>query len=239
MKTFKSLGEAWLFGLREIMNHGETISDNDVRIRDVSLNGLTPELSNCILNKNGNLVLRLKEMRGLHIKIENVSHDEIIKKYADKERVQYTMKRCSCDCGENGYGEFLRGKNNEKIIFIVNKLKQNRNSKSAIIISPNEWAGNFGKAPCITAIDFFIRDNKLLMHVLYRSQNIFTKQPGNLLGLNQIHEEIAKAISIDKGPMELYVCSAHIYECDFGKVNEILKQEKSIKNRIKSIAINE
>ena len=226
MHIFNNLGEAWLYGLREIMNHGELVLDDSVRVRDVSLKGLTSNLSNFTSN-NKDLKLRLKEIRGYNIKIYNISrNDDIINKYADADRILYTIKRYGNDCGENGYGEFLRGKNNEKVKSIIDKLQHNKNSKSAIIISPSEWGGNFGKSPCLTAVNFLVRNNKLLMYVFYRSQNIYTKQPGNLLALDQLHEEIAKSISVDKGPMELYVCSAHIYECDFEKVSIILESER-------------
>ena len=48
MHIFNNLGEAWLYGLREIMNHGELVLDDSVRVRDVSLKGLTSNLSNLL-----------------------------------------------------------------------------------------------------------------------------------------------------------------------------------------------
>jgi thymidylate synthase len=64
---------------------------------------------------------------------------------------------------------------------------------------------------------------KLNMTVVYRSQNVFASQPGNLIALRAIQEYIAKGLSVSLGVVELVVISAHIYERDFQSVTDILK----------------
>lgn len=230
MNEFNSLGEAWLFGLQSVMKNGDIVIDENVRQRDISLSNDRLELDK-YKTDDSHFSLKLKEIRGYNIRILNISEDDaIIKKYGNKERIEYTIKRYGSQCGENGYGKFLRGDNNEIVLSIIDKLSRNNDSKSAVIISPNEWGGNFGKSPCLTMVDFLIRNNELLMYVVYRSQNIYTKHVGNLIALNQLHEEVAKALGVSKGFLELYVCSAHIYECDFQNVMDILKNERMIYN---------
>lgn len=222
-RCFDCLGDAWLYGLDIILNSGREVVDTDVRKKDIRLSD-GDDLATYYDERTKKISLKLREINGYHITIKNASmDDDVIVKYADKNRIDYTIMRYGKDCGEGGYGEFLRGKNDENIEQIVNKIAQNKYSKSSIIISPNSWCGNFGKAPCLTAVDFLVRDNALKMFVFYRSQNVYTKQPGNLIALSMLQAEIANKLNIKKGELELFVCSAHIYECDYSRVEKILK----------------
>jgi thymidylate synthase len=81
---------------------------------------------------------------------------------------------------------------------------------------------NCGKPPCLTAVDFKIRKDKLLMTALYRSQNIFTKQPGNILALRDLQETVANRIEVPAGNINLFAASAHIYEPDWRSAEEVL-----------------
>ncbi len=75
---------------------------------------------------------------------------------------------------------------------------------------------------CLSLLDFKIRDNKLIMNVVYRSQNIFSSQPGNILALKNIQQNISDRLNIECGNIELVVFSAHIYEDDIESAREVL-----------------
>ena len=76
---------------------------------------------------------------------------------------------------------------------------------------------------CFSMIDFKYRNNHLDMTVVYQSQNIFWIQPGNLLVLRNIQNDVTNALEYNIGKIELVVISAHIYKSDFEQVNSVLK----------------
>lgn len=226
--SFGTLGEAWLFGLNQVMRHGEEIQDDAVVVRDISLDtGRTAHLLSQYESPSDEtrLNLKLKETLGHFVSIETVSIDDpVIEKFADRQRIDYTRKRYGQDSGSGGYGNFVYGPDNEGLDHIVNKLLVNPSSKSAVINAPNAWSANYGKPPCLTAVDFKIRDDELLMTAMYRSQNVFTKQPGNILALRDLQETIADRVEVPAGKINLFAASAHIYEPDWETAEEILAQ---------------
>lgn len=223
---FETLGGAWLFGLNQVMTHGEVIQDDAVVARDISLDAKRTAL---LVSQYGlptdetKLDLRLKEILAHCITIETVSIDDpVIGEYADWQRIDYTRKRYGQESGTGGYGEFIYGQDHERLDHIVHKLLSNPSTKSATVNAPNTWLANCGKPPCLTAVDFKIREGALLMTAMYRSQNVFTKQPGNLLALRDFQETIANRVDVPAGPINLFAASAHIYEPDWGCSEEIL-----------------
>lgn len=223
---FETLGEAWLFGLDQVMRHGEVIQDDAVVARDISLDTIRTALLVSLYglpSDETKLDLRLKEILGHFITIETVSIDDpVIGEYADWQRIDYTRKRYGQDSGSGGYGEFIYGQDHERLDHIVHKLLSNPSTKSATVNAPNSWDANCGKPPCLTAVDFKIREDELLMTAMYRSQNVFTKQPGNLLALRDFQETIANRVGVPAGRINLFAASAHIYEPDWKTAEDIL-----------------
>ncbi|HSX29640.1 MAG TPA: thymidylate synthase [Candidatus Saccharimonadales bacterium] len=224
--SFKTLGEAWIFGLRQVMEHGEEMQDKAVVARDISLD---LERSALLLSEyespldETKLDLKLKEILGHVLYIETVSIDDpVIAKYADQQRIDYTRKRYGKNSGPGGYGEFIYGPDSATFDSIVDRLSSNPSSKSTTVNAPNVSTANCGKPPCLSAVDFKIRGDRLLMTVMYRSQNIFTKQPGNILALRDLQNTIADRVGVAVGGINLFAASAHIYEPDWKAAEAIL-----------------
>lgn len=230
-QRFSTLGEAWVFGLGQVMTHGEEGQDGLVVARDIALDAeRTASLRAQYESPDDRtkLHLRIKEILGHCVGIDTVSIDDpVINRYADEQRIEYTRKRYGRDCGEGGYGEFIYGNNGEHLDYIVGKLKTNPSSKSATINAPNSWANNCGKPPCLTSVDFMIREGELLMTAMYRSQNVYTKQPGNVLALRDLQELVADRVEVPVGGVVLFAASAHIYEPDWCAAEGILMQVQS------------
>ena len=194
----KSLGEAWIKAMRIVIHKGEIIYDDDVE---------------------------LKEVRNFYITIDEINDsDPMILKYADPDRVEL-MKKKYATCGLVGdykidYGSYIYNNNGiNQIEWIIDRIKNKPPTKSATITlhKPGEE-----KLACLSMIDFKYRKNKLDMTVVYRSQNIFWSHPGNMLALRKIQHDVATALGYSMGTIELAVISAHIYEYDYDKVNNIL-----------------
>lgn len=194
----KSLGEAWIKAMKAVMSEGEDIWDEDTALR---------------------------EIRNLYFTIEDiVDNDSIIQKYADHDRVQL-MKKKYATCGLVGdykidYGSYIYNNNGvNQIEWIIDRIKHKAETKSATITlhRPGEKM-----LACLSMLDFKYRNNVLDMNAVYRSQNIYWSHPGNMLALRQIQKDVADALNLKTGKVDLVVFSAHIYKSDFENVREIL-----------------
>ncbi len=194
----KTEGQAWLAAMNAVMQHGSDIWDED-----------TP----------------LRELRNLYITIHIISDaDPILTEFADKDRIAL-MKEKYATCGLVGdykidYGSYIYDNNGiNQIDWVVDRLRNKPETKSATITlhKPGEKM-----LACLSMLDFKFRNNVLDMNVIYRSQNIFWSHPGNMLALHQIHRDVAEALDCILGKVDLIILSAHIYQHDFEKVNDIL-----------------
>lgn len=197
-----TLGEAWLNSMEIIINSGEMINDGDVL---------------------------LKEKMNLYITINNISEDDkIIKKYANKERIEL-MKKKYFTCGLVGdykidYGSYIfNNKGVNQFDWVCERLKKKPETKSATISLHIAGEENL---TCLSLLDFKLRNNKLIMTAVYRSQNVFSSQPGNIIALRKLQQAVADNIKADIGIFELVVMSAHIYQYDFKDVEELLNEYK-------------
>lgn len=75
---------------------------------------------------------------------------------------------------------------------------------------------------CISLLDRKVRHRLLYVNVVYRSQDIFASQPGNVVTLDRIRQEIASKLRIGIGALTLHILSAHIYHRDFSQIRRIL-----------------
>ena len=200
----KSLGNAWLQSIKLVMQEGENIYDDD---------------------------RKLKEIRNLYVTLAEVrENDPILDKYADKKRIQLMKKKYST-CGLVGdykidYGSYIYDNNGiNQMVWLKNRILNKPETKSATITlhKPGE-----DMLACLSLIDFKLRNNQLHMTVVYRSQNIFSSQPGNIVALQHIQEDLAKDINKELGKIELVVMSAHVYEENYEEALSILKQESLI-----------
>ena len=201
MRTIKcnTIGEMWISAMDSIMENGEDILDGDVRLR---------------------------EIRNLYVSIQRIQEDDpLISKYADRDRINL-MKEKYATCGLVGdykidYGSYIYNNDGiNQIEWIIKRLRNKPETKSATITlhKPGEEM-----LSCLSMIDFKYRKGYLDMSVIYRSQNIYWSNPGNMLALHKIHNDVAQALGYELGSVELVVISAHIYEKDFTTVNNILK----------------
>jgi len=203
IRAFKNLGELWIECLDEIMSSGTVIYDDESELLE-------------ICNWYGEL--------------DNAYMDEIIEAFADKARIKL-MQEKYCTCGLVGdykidYGSYIFNNNGvNQIQWVTDRLKRKPETKSATISlhRPGE-----DMLTCLSMLDFKLRNGKLHMGVVYRSQNAYSSQPGNILALRHIQEDVAKGIGVPVGKISLMVFSLHVYKKDFEAANNILQQ---IKNR--------
>lgn len=197
----ETLGEAWLQAMELAMKQGELIHDDGEELREVL-----------------NLYITLSDAR---------EEDVVLVKYADKDRIALMKKKYST-CGLVGdykidYGSYIFDNNGiNQMDWVKKRIDNKPETKSATITlhRPGE-----DMLACLSLLDFKLRNGKLNMNVVYRSQNIFASQPGNIIALRQMQSDLAEKIGVPTGKIELVVFSAHIYARDYEAVSRILNKE--------------
>jgi thymidylate synthase len=206
----KTPGEAWIEVCRLVLERGEKARDED---------------------------LILKEILNCFISIENPSmEDEILTKYGNIKEKEW-MRRLWLETKfvpamerfpalEESYGKRIFDINGENHLeWVINKLKNNPDTKSATIstLSPGEKRKT--NLSCITTLDFKIRNKKLITTIFVRSQDAYKKLQWDILFLGQIAKTIAEQVGIPPGPLNSFVVSEHIYDTDFKEVEKLLARQ--------------
>jgi len=99
-----------------------------------------------------------------------------------------------------------------QIDYIINKLKIEPTSRRAEAITwqPHKDTKN-KNPPCLQRIQCLIRDNKLNMHVEFRSNDMLSASGANMYALVHLQKYIADALELDVGWYSHLSTSAHIY----------------------------
>jgi len=194
-----SLGEAWIQCLQHVLRLGKYTTDDQVHLLEAS---------------------------NISIVITDISiSDPIIQKYADQERIKLMYRKYeSLDIVTPfniSYGACLYSNQGvNQIQTIIDRLKRKPETKAATISlhTPGEE-----KPTCLSLIDCKLRNGYLNFTAVYRSQNVYGSQPGNVLALAKVHRNIATALESNVGLFNLYVISAHIYENDIEVARKIVE----------------
>ena len=177
---------------------------------------------------NGNPSKPIQEIIGISSTINNiVMPDPIIDKYMVKEEYEWM---------ENNFTKLGTVKElHDANSWIINKLKDNKYTCSATITT-FEPLTDEKYIPCVSMIDFYVENEKLNMYIYCRSLDFGSKAYVNLVMLYNILKQVANAINLQIGNMNLTVKSAHVYDKDKEKVDKILKD---FNNNFKSIKSKE
>ncbi len=94
-------------------------------------------------------------------------------------------------------------------------------AKSATISLLRTGDADLGHVPCITSIDFKIRDG--LLHVCYfaRSQDLFKKNFADNLAIYAIGQKLAADLSVQPGSVSAFIASGHVYASDVARMRAV------------------
>jgi len=105
----------------------------------------------------------------------------------------------------------FQGKN--QIDWVIEKLKKKPESKSATI-SMLQRAGEEPYIPCVSLLDFKIRNNQLWLTATCRSLDFGQKAIHNITNLAKLSRKVANKLGIPQNRLFIHVNSAHIYKKD-------------------------
>ncbi|MBE1502743.1 thymidylate synthase [Amycolatopsis lexingtonensis] len=200
LNPFVQLCDAWLDCLSTVMNHGQDITDDGIGIREL----LNVTISGSLSAAEDFIAAGASPAR----------IDLMMRKYhSDTTVPPYTMS----------YGAlFSHHEGINQVAWLVDRLRWKRETKSATI---GFHAPGSKELSCISLYDAKIRNEVLHTNVVYRSQNVFASQPGNIVALSSFHRDIAARVDAQVGPITIHILSAHIYHRDFTDVTRILEHQ--------------
>ena len=110
--------------------------------------------------------------------------------------------------------------------FLLTELKRNPFSRRAVI-DIRDWKedtrhGNEGPA-CLQHMQFFIRDGKLRLKVLMRSNDAAEATFMNMFAFIMLQERVAKTLGCEVGSYTHRANSFHCYEKDFGLLEAYMR----------------
>ena len=94
----------------------------------------------------------------------------------------------------------------------INELKHDPTSRRAVVSSLFPPVDAFKKhIPCITQLQFLIRQNKLNLIVYIRSNDMLSAWGSDAFALSQVQKYVSGKLNIPIGYLEIISVSAHIY----------------------------
>ena len=200
----KTIGEAWLKTAHAIVTQGYPMHDGDVTILEKL-----------------HIIVEVKEPK---------VNDALINKLCDKEMLQWMADNFAKEkfvpelCNAKSYGWRLRNYGGQsQIAKIIEKLQRKPESKSATITTL--LVDDSGYIPCVSLLDFKIRNCALILTASCRSLDVGKKMGANLIELVRLQKEVAGALSLPLGPLHLWIASGHIYEKDKEHILKVIKEE--------------
>lgn len=118
----------------------------------------------------------------------------------------------------------MRGQN--QITNVTNLLRERPGSKRAVIqlYSADDITRNYKEIPCTTAIQFLVRDKRLVCIVTMRSNDAFKGLPHDIFCFTMLQEIIARDLGVDVGAYKHFASSLHLYEDDINKAETYLTE---------------
>ncbi|WP_175558648.1 thymidylate synthase [Arthrobacter sp. ok362] len=95
---------------------------------------------------------------------------------------------------------------------VIQMLRKNPDSRNAVIQLFDHQDSN--NAPCTLALQFVVRERKLIMMTSMRSNDLFWGFPHDLFAFTMIQEIIARSVGVDIGNYYHSVGSLHLYMKD-------------------------
>jgi len=199
-----SLGQAWLAIARRILDDGTPSTYDGQEILEVPhawLEVRHPDPDDAIIAEHAEPE-RLAWMRANFLDRSLVAELGNARSYASR----------LFDYGATGA---------DQLAWVVGRLKADPLSRSATITT-FEPLSDTSYIPCVSMLDFWIRDDALELVVYAHSIDFGAKGYANLVQLADIQGDVAGELGVPIGPLSFIVKSAHIYEPQFGYMRGVL-----------------
>ena len=122
------------------------------------------------------------------------------------------------------YSERLQNyQGRNQLIDIVNRLQQDRGSNRAIAVTFNPFVDNErANIPCLQLIQALVRNDKLILSVYFRSNDLYGAFPSNMMFLTYLGMKIANELDVKFDYIDYHCSSLHIYETDYEQALKVI-----------------
>lgn len=122
------------------------------------------------------------------------------------------------------YSERLQNyQGRNQLIDIINRLKQDNGSNRAVAVTFNPFVDNErADIPCLQLIQALIRDDKLILSVYFRSNDLYGAFPSNMMFLTYLGMKIANELDVKFDYIDYHCSSLHIYETDYKQASKVI-----------------
>lgn len=216
------------------MKHSHTIRTTGMGQAWARCLGTVHAEGTVITNPKGEVI---KELLNVLITVARPSLDDpIIKRFGKKERIDFMKKNFFSMRSVKGFGysygqRLFKYNNINQIEWIIKRLCKDHTAKSATINLMKPGFDN-RHVPCLTMLDFKIRNKALMVSVFLRSQDIFKKMYADMVCIAELQQLVAQSLEVKTGSLTFFIVSAHIYRADFAQCNKLCRRMRSSKERI-------
>jgi thymidylate synthase len=207
----ESIGEAWLGIARRILTGGVASRYDDLPVLEVPRVTITvdaPRTADAIVQEYGD-VARLQWMHA------NFTDLSLVRELGDAR--SYASRLFD-------YG----GVGRDQVEWVIERLRADPTSRSATITT-FEPLLDTTYIPCVSVLDFWIRDGALEQVVYAHSIDFGAKGYGNLVELAWLQEHVASELGVPVGRLDFLVKSAHVYETEFEYMNTVLARVDGVR----------
>lgn len=106
---------------------------------------------------------------------------------------------------------------------ITQKIQGNLETRNAVLTFI-PYSDN--KIPCISTIQFLVRNNTLNIFYTARSQDIYKKFPLDAFCIANMGLRVAKNLNLKLGYVKANIISAHIYQCDVNDAKKFIEENE-------------
>ncbi len=207
--------DAWKLALSTIIKKGEDFKDDNNRTCREILN-LTVTIENPELDIDS----PMNELKKIN-KWIYPSKEELANIVFNKELLPLY---------EYNYGNRMfnfEEKLNQFDDYIIPLLRKNPTSRRATIIVMNplqDFSISSKNSPAIISLQFKIKNNKLLITAVVRSNDFFIGWPANLYQISLLQKYVADKLELGIGSITSISLSAHVFEEYFEDINQVLEK---------------
>ena len=110
-----------------------------------------------------------------------------------------------------------------QLIDIVNRLKQDMGSNRAVAVTFNPFIDNKQEdIPCLQLIQALVRNDKLILSVYFRSNDLYGAFPSNMMFLTYLGMKIANELNVKFDYIDYHCSSLHVYETDYEQALKVI-----------------